>query len=176
MTDERRFTHATVRVTRAEKHAVACSTVRRRDRARHSWWIVSLVCIVLAGCGGRDNRGRLPISGTVKLDGRPMTTGYIIFEPKSGQTMQSGGMIQPNGTFEVPAENGAAAGTYSVAIFSGAVKPVNNFEPGTPEYEAASMRQPGEQVPAKYNVDSILTVEVKPDDKNEFKFDLSTKK
>ncbi len=141
---------------------------------QRSWvGMISTVCLLCLGCG-KDYGGRLPISGTITLDGKPMPTGYVIFEPKSGQKMQSGGMIK-DGRFEVPVQNGAAPGTYSVAIFSGVTAPVNNFDPGTPEYEQAAMRAPGEQVPSKYNINSILTAEVKAGESNDFKFDLSTK-
>ena len=143
-------------------------------RARSASWFGLVGTVFLSGCSG-ESRGRLPISGSVTLDGQPLPAGYVIFEPKSGQTMQSGGMIQ-DGRFEVRAEHGAAPGRYSVAIFSGAVKPVNNFEPGTPEYESAAMREPGEQVPRKYNVDSILTADVERGKPNDFTFDLSTKR
>jgi hypothetical protein len=45
----------------------------------------------------------------VTLDGVPLASGHIVFEPKSGQPTQSGGMIY-EGKFEVPETKGAAPG------------------------------------------------------------------
>lgn len=135
-----------------------------------------LLCgLCIAGCGGSGNKhGRLPISGTVTLDGQPLMGGYIIFEPKSGQPTQSGGMIV-SGAFDVPESAGAAPGTYSIAIYSGAEPPTGNYQPGTPEYEAAARHAPGERVPRKYNIDTTLTRDVKAGEENKFAFDLMTK-
>jgi hypothetical protein len=145
-------------------------------RAKYRRSTIGLALLVLlCGCGGpRDNYDRLPISGTVKLDGQPLAEGYLIFEPKSGQPTQSGGMIY-RGKFDVPAESGPVVGTYSVAIFSGAEASSVNVTPGTPEAELAAKKVPGERVPRKYNIDTTLTVDVKPGEKNTYDFDLSTK-
>lgn len=136
-------------------------------------FVAALTVAVSLGCGESANKhGRIPFSGTVTLDGEPLPKGYLIFEPKAGQPTQSGGMIE-NGTFNVPEKAGAAPGLYSVAIFSGSDPPPNNYSPGTPEYEAASMRAPGEQVPPKFNINTTLTAEVKSGEENVFKFDLT---
>lgn len=129
--------------------------------------------LCISGCGGPKNRhGRVPISGTVTLDGVPLKTGFVVFEPKSGQPTQSGGMIA-DGKFEVPAPHGAAPGTYSVAFYSGdGEAPITKYEPGTPEYEAVAMKAAGEQVPRKYNIDTKLTAEVTEDGDNFFPFEL----
>ena len=137
--------------------------------------VVALAVLACMGCGEPKNKhGRLPFSGTVTLDGQPLAGGYLIFEPKAGQPTQSGGMIH-EGKFEVATDAGAAPGLYSVAIFSGADPPPNNHAPGTPEYESASMRTRGEQVPTKYNADTTLTAEVKSGEENVFTFDLLSK-
>jgi hypothetical protein len=127
----------------------------------------------LAGCGGADVYDRLPISGQVTLDGKPLQDGYVVFEPKAGQPTQSGGMIQ-GGKFDVPREDGAVAGLYSVGIFSGATAPTG-VEVATPEAEKASRRGRGEIVPRRYNIDSILTSEIKAEGPNVFQYELSTK-
>lgn len=131
--------------------------------------------LFLAGCGGPTNKhGRLPISGTVTLDGVPLKAGLVVFEPKSGQPTQSGGLIA-NGRFDVPESAGAAPGSYSVAIYAGAEPPKGNFEPGTPEYEAAAQQVRGVQVPSRYNIDTTLSCEVKAGEENKFTFDLTSK-
>jgi hypothetical protein len=135
----------------------------------------AIALVVCIGCGKTgDKYDRLPFTGTVTLDGQPLAAGYVIFEPKSGQPTQSGGMIS-EGKFDVPKKSGAVAGTYSVAVFSGADAPSGKFAPGTPEAEAATKKVVGERVPRKYNIDSILTVEIAADKENVFPFELSTK-
>jgi hypothetical protein len=135
-----------------------------------------MMCLIALGCGGQKNKhGRLPISGTVALDGQPLKNGYVVFEPKSGQPTQSGGMIY-GGKFEVPAVDGAVPGMYSVAIYSeDDSAPNTKFQPGTPEYEAAAKKAPKKQLPAKYNVNSELTAEVTAEGENFFPFNLSSK-
>jgi hypothetical protein len=132
-----------------------------------------LLCL---GCGGKkDPYARVPISGTVKLDGQMLDRGYLIFEPKSGQPTQSGGMIS-GGKFEVPREHGPVPGTYSVAIFSGADDPgVVGAGPENPAGAAAAKKLRGERVPRKFNIETTLQREVTADGKNEFDFDLMSK-
>ena len=147
--------------------------------ARYSKYRRQILCwialLAFSGCsGGGDKYDRLPFSGTVTLDGQPLASGYIIFVPKSGQPTQSTGMIN-GGKFEVPKKAGTVTGKYSVAIFSGADSSTGNAAAGTPEAEAAAKKNKGERVPRKYNVDSILTVEIEPGKDNVFPFELSTK-
>jgi hypothetical protein len=140
--------------------------------------VLVAACSAAVGCSGSaNNQDRLPISGTVTLDGVPLKTGYVVFEPKSGQPTQSGGMIK-DGKFEVPAADGAAPGTYSVAIFAGDESTQSNkYEPGTPEFEAAAMKISSKQlVPPRYNVNSELKEEVKADGENHFSFTLTSGK
>jgi hypothetical protein len=133
------------------------------------------VLLSISGCrGAKDPYARVPISGTVKLDGELLTKGYLIFEPKSGQPTQSGGMIQ-NGKFDVRREAGPVPGKYSVAIFSGADDPRGGAAPGTPESEIALKKARGERVPKKFNINTTLIREVKSDEENVFDFDLTSK-
>ncbi len=149
--------------------------------ARYSKYRCLLLCSIalaaIAGCSdGGDKYDRLPFSGTVTLDGQPLASGYVIFVPKSGQPTQSTAMIS-GGKFEVPKNAGTVAGKYTVAIFAGAGASTGSAEPGTPEAEAemAAQKNKGERVPRKYNIDSILTVEIEPGKDNVFPFDLTTK-
>ncbi|WP_406693366.1 hypothetical protein V5E97_20290 [Singulisphaera sp. Ch08] len=136
--------------------------------------IAAIIALGMTGCSGKtDDYPRVPFSGAVTLDGKPLVSGYIIFEPKSQILTQSGGMIQ-HGKFEVPREDGAIPGTYSVGIFSGAETPTN-LDVATPEGEKAARKIRGELVPRHYNIDTTLTAEIKAEGPNTFQFDLSTK-
>jgi hypothetical protein len=151
-----------------------CDVPASKCRRRTIWF--ALILVSCSGCWqSGDKYDRLPISGTVTLDGQPLAAGYLIFEPMNGQPTQSGGMIG-QGKFDVPRKSGPIAGKYSVAIFSGAEAPVGNFAPGTPEAESAVKKVTGERVPPRYNINTTLTVDVKQGDPNVFAFELSSKK
>jgi hypothetical protein len=137
----------------------------------------ALICLAtMVGCGGsNDPYSRVPISGTVKLDGQPLERGYFIFEPKNDEPTQSGGMIS-NGAFEVPREKGPVPGTYSVAIFSGADDPAAKAPAATAAGSAAAgSSRGGERVPRKFNIETTLVREVTADGENKFDFDLTSK-
>ena len=73
--------------------------------------------LALFGCSGRSVE-RVPISGRVLLDGKPLAQGIITVSPKG--VRQAGGDIV-NGEFSLmtyEAGDGTALGTHSVAIFS----------------------------------------------------------
>ncbi len=56
--------------------------------------------LAITGCGG-DRRS--PVKGTVNVAGKgPLTGGNIRFVLVSDQTKMSGGIIKPDGTYEVP--------------------------------------------------------------------------
>jgi hypothetical protein len=140
------------------------------------WKTLTLLALLSSvGCSGsRDPYSRVPISGTVKLDGEPLMRGYLIFEPKGGQPTQSGGMIS-EGKFDVEESKGPVPGQYSVAIFSGADDPAGGVVAGTPEGETAAKKARGERVPRKFNIETTLIREVTADKPNHFDFDLSSK-
>ena len=127
-------------------------------------------CLLLAGCGGGDNPlGRQPISGTVKFNGAPLDHGTIDLTPvvPGKKAVGSGAMITA-GSFSIPAAQGLPAGKYLVRIYSpeGGVGPKDALPGDTfvdPEQPAGK-----ERIPAKYNVESQETIEVKPGSANKF--------
>ena len=78
---------------------------------------VSLLCVV--GCGdGRPTR--VPVSGQVTIDGKPLTEGTIQFYPVAGGR-QSGTSIGEDGRFVLTTfeqGDGIPVGDYSVAIMA----------------------------------------------------------
>ena len=126
--------------------------------------LTALAIISLAGCGG-DTAGRLTVSGTVLFKGEPLDQGSIEFIPHPGVKTQSGAMIT-NGHFSIPADKGLEPGMYTVKI-SSIEAPAPTDQPG-----GLPGKDPKERIPAKYNVKSTLTQEVKKgDNKFEFKLD-----
>lgn len=83
-----------------------------------------LLCMILmivplcicGGCGGRPSR--VPVSGKVLLDGKPLETGTIIFTPDNGR--KSSGLIT-NGNFTLgsfAANDGALVGLHKISVAS----------------------------------------------------------
>lgn len=133
---------------------------------RWSWGLVFAVC-VLAGCGSSTKPVRA-VSGTVKLDGKPLTDGSINFISAAGFSASS--KIK-DGSFSISNSQfggGIPLGDYQVAV-EGAPPP----DPLTKPTQAASTPM---EIPRKYRdpATSGLTAKV---DKNSkpFEFGLESK-
>ena len=137
------------------------------------WMALSLAAILCTGCGG-DSSGRLPLAGEVTFDGPPLDKGSIEFHPEGGAAGLTGGVIT-NGRFEIPAEQGAVPGTYTVRIYSsgaeGSAEAVATEAPGP---EAAQEPLAVERIPSRYNVDSELQTSISDDNSQELKFELES--
>ncbi len=122
------------------------------------------------GCSGGDGLPRESLSGTVTLDGQPLESGLIQFEPtKPDIPTMTGGEIK-NGSYSVPRSEGAVPGPYRVLITSNPkeaeIDPDEGEMPGmVPMPKAAG-------IPSKYNAQSTLTAEVEAGGNNVFDFDL----
>jgi hypothetical protein len=89
--------------------------------------------MLMLGCG--DNRGRVPVTGTVLFDGKPLESGTVRFGGDQG----AAGVGQiVNGSFslnETGSQKGVLPGKYDVLIASwveerGSVRPDGSFSPG----------------------------------------------
>jgi hypothetical protein len=129
-------------------------------------WLMGLMILTLAavGCGG----GPVPVSGTVRLDGEPVT-GHIVFVPVDEKRPKRGGPIE-GGTYNVPAARGPLPGPYKVEVYSR--KRTGKKIPGPDPEQTAE--ETIEIIPEKYNRDSTLTVTFLPGT-NSFDFDLTTR-
>jgi len=137
---------------------------------------LSLVMILaFAGCGGGDGLDRQPITGQVVFDGQPLKEGEILFFPTSatGKDAVATGAHISGGSYSITRENGPIPGNYKVQITAagGAQAPPANADamPGTGPIHAKEL------IPAKYNVQSTLTADVKSGETNKFDFTLSSK-
>jgi hypothetical protein len=114
---------------------------------------------VLSGCGAEDAPELGTVSGTVKLDGKPLPNASVVFDPEQGSI--SMGRTDDAGHYELRYsfdEMGAVPGKHTVHI-------------GTGDQSAEPPAR--EVVPAKYNHLSKLTQEVKPGE-NTIDFDLKS--
>lgn len=125
--------------------------------------LLQILCII--GCS--NNHGRVPVTGEVNFDGKPLESGNISFGGEKG----AAGVSQiVNGKFtmsESAGQSGVQPGSYDVLINSwveerGSVRADGSFSPGITRIPLLYLE------PAK----SGLKAEVKSSDKNHFVFDL----
>lgn len=127
----------------------------------------------MAAVGCQKSSDRLPVTGTVTLDGTPLSNGTIRFSSTSGNLVASGTMIR-DGQYEIVAEKGLPPGTYRLEITSPDrdAEPIlyrnSPSDPGTPT-------QP-DRIPTEYNIDSKHTVEVTAKGDNHFEFAIASRK
>lgn len=138
--------------------------VSRHGSAFAATLAVCLMLVGLAGCSkkGEDFPDLFPASGTVTLDGQPLTGAQLSFEPEVGPS--SFATTDDKGNYEVFYQvgvKGAVTGTHTVRI----TKSTSD--------DPADLS--GETVPPKYNRNSELTVTVAADGENTFDFALTTK-
>lgn len=119
----------------------------------------------LAGCGGTDD-GRRGVSGAITFQGQPLDRGNIMFVSADGSLSQTGAAITA-GRYQISRQQGLLPGRYKVAISSadGDV-PANPDTPPGPSGNFTSV----DRIPAEYNVESKLEVDVKDVAENVFDF------
>jgi len=132
------------------------------------------ICLValFLGCGGRDPSGRRMVSGTVTLDGTPLKTGSISFEP-TGETRVGSGAVITEGKYRIDSDHGLTVGKYRVLI-SAAGERIT--EPQNPAMPGATRNVPREIIPPEYNVRSDKTVEITGQEPCVFDFDIISQK
>jgi hypothetical protein len=135
----------------------------------------ALMVLAIVGCSDKtatvDTLPRRAVSGTVTLDGKPLTVGKITFSPAEKEKAVGpdvSGDIK-EGKFSIDRASGPTPGKYKI-IISG-IPPVEIKSDEMPG--AAPKRQP-EPVPAKYNAKTTLTKDVSDTGTNEFEFPLTS--
>ncbi|WP_417376312.1 carboxypeptidase-like regulatory domain-containing protein [Gimesia maris] len=118
---------------------------------------------LFVGCSGgaADTPELAQVSGTITLDGAPLSKASVTFQPQSGSS--SVGMTDEAGHYELAYNkntNGAVPGKHSVTISK-------MGEPGSPN-------DTEDQVPPQFNRNSKLTAVVK-EGENTVNFDLDSK-
>lgn len=127
-------------------------------------YFVVLVCLSLplfAACGrGND---RCAVSGSVTLGGQPVDPGNIQFSPLGENQASASGAPILGGQYSISREGGLLPGKYLVRIYW-PEKNVLGQGRGVP--------LPKERVPAKYNINSELTAEIRAGEDNKLDFSL----
>ena len=108
-----------------------------------------VLCIAVAGCGGPEGPVLVPVSGTVLLDGEPVSGALVRFVPASGPS--SGGETNEKGEFTLigPGNRpGTIVGTHTVTVGC-------PYNPGQGSSPDGNMEAPADaggcKVPMKYS-------------------------
>lgn len=146
--------------------------ISRRDSL--SIWIclpVLAIGVVLCCSGCGDRSGRLPIEGTVTLDGGPLDKGQISFRPQAGTASPSAGAGIVAGRFRIAQEQGLLPGKFRVEIT--ASRPAGKMAPAPLTGELVAVEE--QYLPAKYNLLSPLEAVVTAEGPNRLAFTLNSK-
>jgi hypothetical protein len=108
-----------------------------------------------AGCGEANPLGRRAIYGAVSLQGKPLESGWVRFEPEDASGVNSAGQIEA-GKYRIDEAQGLPPGTYRVAISSPDESQVTRVEAAPGDERSLAT----ERVPAKYNAKSTLKLDV----------------
>lgn len=145
-----------------------------RWSSRHDLRVVVSVLLFsgisgLAGCSQQERVSRQRIEGKVLLDGAPLDHGSVRFEPEGATIGISAGAVVNQGRFVINVDKGLPTGKYKVAISSpeGGPTEAKMPDPNTPP--------PRERIPAKYNLQTELSVDVDGEMVNEIVFELTSK-
>lgn len=137
--------------------------------SRLGWcWIMAVVAgVFLAGCGEKG-LDRYEVTGVITFQGKPLDRGNIQFIPADPSLPTQAGTGISAGNYTIPQAQGLVPGKYLVSISSAdGETPVegSNALPG-PSGNFASK----DRIPAEFNTNSKLEVEVKTDKPNKFDF------
>jgi hypothetical protein len=130
-----------------------------------------------SGCSrGRDDLPRVPVSGTVTMDGKPLPEGVILFSPIGEATASSAGATGAikEGTFSIPREDGPVPGNHRVSISRTDVIEVPAVK-GKQSIGAGRKRLGPELIPARYNSKSELTRQIKRGGATDLTFELRSR-
>lgn len=145
---------------------------QRPPRTFASWALVASFAFA-TGCGSSDGLQRLPIDGTVTLDGQLLEDGRIQFFPDPGNAEPiMGGAAIVAGSYAIPRSEGLVPGTYVVRISSASGEEKAVEGEGDALMPGLGPIHPIEGIPAKYNTETTLSAQVTADGKNTFDFPL----
>jgi hypothetical protein len=110
-----------------------------------------VIATIGGGCGPRD--GRIAVSGTVSLDGQPLTNGFISFSP-------TGPKGSPTGTPVTAGRYAARVSPGEMSVQIRATKSVTKENPSESDVERGITVEQREMVPTRYNSKTMLRVNV----------------
>jgi hypothetical protein len=125
------------------------------------------VLTALPGCGGN---GRIPVEGNVTLDGQPLEQGSIEFSPLPDTLGPAAGGEIADGKFAIPSSGGPLAGKFTVRIKSAGLTGRKILDPRS----NTMVDEFAQRLPAQYNSESRIQVEIDSVGPNHFEFAISS--
>jgi hypothetical protein len=144
----------------------------RRISSLGTRFAFALTILVLAGGCSKDHANRGAIQGEVKLDGRPIEEGSILFTPVDGTKGTVAGTQIEKGHYRIAGHNGPALGWNSVAIST--LRKTGRMVEKPMAPPGQMVEEYVEAVPTRFNSESTLKFEVKPGE-NTADFEVNSK-
>jgi hypothetical protein len=124
---------------------------------RLHWIVLVFLFLPVVGCGGgKSDRGA--ISGTVRLDGKLLERGSILFTPIEGTRGAVAGGEILDGRYELPAMRGPAIGSNRVEIR--AMRKTGKMAPKAFGRPGEVVPEQAEAIPPQFNSKSKLKAKV----------------
>ncbi len=155
------ITNSTARARRLKHVCCGCLSIRIRLIV---FVAASLSCLMLGGCGPRDPR--LTIRGRVSLDGKPVSTGQVVFIPVDSAVAAAGAAIL-DGEFTIM----VLQGPHRVKVEAYAEER-RTTTPNDPPESAVTYQS---IIPPRYNEKSTLSFDVQSE-KDKPVFELTSEK
>ena len=126
--------------------------------------VLATIVLSIAGCGGGQT-----IEGTVTLNDRPLEQGYINFRPMPGAKGPPVGAPIEQGKYVLTSKD-SLQGDFRVEITS-----LGKTGKKARDDAGRSIDIEGQVLPARYNSQSKLQVQIKSGQRNQFPFPLTSK-
>ncbi len=129
------------------------------------WFLALALMFVVAGCSAQDYTGakRVPVSGTVTFDGKPIPYGVISFLPGGEDQRGASGPIQ-QGKYSIEEKYGPNIGRYKVSILGYPEVPTGFDGPegasAEEMYDDGGTDMKEQMLPRRYNFQTTLEVDV----------------
>lgn len=136
------------------------------------WSPVLVLAVLFLGCDGSN---QVTTSGEVTLDGKPLPSGLIHFEPELVDSPSQSTAIE-NGSYRFEDANALAPGKYKVSIRS--TPPSSDADEEDPDKmmemaaQASAFKEP---ILPRFNTKTELTAEVTPAQANTISFQVFSK-
>jgi hypothetical protein len=128
------------------------------------------LCGLMMATGCNSGTQRQAVEGWVTLDGQPLKSGNIKFQPEGGTHGPNAGATIEAGKFHIDTTRGTFAGEFRVEIT--ASRPTSRM---ITDRDGKQVPDQEQFLPKKYNSESILRAGVRPDVENKFTFELSSR-
>lgn len=134
---------------------------------------ILLVILVFSGCGTNGLRGeRLPVSGTVTLDGKPLPYGLVEFSQAAERGELQTAVVR-DGRFSLATPQGLPEGRYGVCLLP-YVPEAEELDRLPPE-ERKAVAAASDRIPPPYRRRGVFKAEITGPDPAPLTFEMTTK-